>query len=92
MFLSGQEKQQWKTQSGTDEEKERWLLEKSGPKLRRIWYLMISICRLLQADDYTLPADEAYWLGMADELAGSDLPCLRRSEENMPIGDTAKLI
>jgi len=84
IFLTEQEKEEQKNLSGTDEEKSKWLIQKSEPKLRPIWYLMVSICRLLQNEDYTLPADEAYWLGLVDEVPGSGLPCVREVEENLP--------
>jgi hypothetical protein len=31
------------------------------------------LCRLLQTKDYQLTPEEAYWLGVVDEVTGSDL-------------------
>jgi hypothetical protein len=42
---------------------------------------MVSLCRLLQEDDYELGAQEAYWLGIVDEVPGSALPNLREMAE-----------
>lgn len=84
IFLSDKEKEEQKTLTGTEDDKTTWLITKSEPKLRPIWYLMVSVCRLLQGRDYTIPADEAYWLGLVDEVPGSGLPCLRQAEENLP--------
>lgn len=46
--------------------------------LRTLWFFFVSICRALQKDDYWMIAEEAYWLGLIDEVIGrSDLPCPR---------------
>jgi len=45
---------------------------------------MVSLCRLLQSDDFDLNPKEAYWLGLIDEVPGSDLPNLRVMFENAP--------
>lgn len=81
IFLSEAERAEFLALAGDEAEKDKWLIEKSKPKIRPIWYLTISMCRLLQQDDYALPATDAYWLGMVDEIPGSDLPCIRHSEE-----------
>jgi hypothetical protein len=84
IFLSEEQKAEQKTLTGTPEEKAKWLAEKAEPKLHPIWYLVVSICRLVQGSDYTFPADEAYWLGFIDEVAGGNLPSIRMAEENTP--------
>jgi ATP-dependent protease ClpP protease subunit len=84
LFLSEEEKDEQAKLEGTDDDKGRWLVEKSKPKLRPIWYLLISIARLLQGADYILPSKEAYWLGLIDEAPGSGLPCVRASAEATP--------
>lgn len=82
LFLSEAEKQQYVALTEPAEEKAKWLLARSAPKLRPIWYLVISICRLIQTADYMLPSRQAYWLGFVDEAPGSGLPCLRTSAES----------
>jgi ATP-dependent protease ClpP protease subunit len=69
-------------ESDDEEFKNKMLEAKAKPKLEPLWYLMISICRILQSDDFTLNAAEAYWLGLVDEVQGSDLPNLRELVEN----------
>jgi ATP-dependent protease ClpP protease subunit len=81
IFLSDSERKEYGELGGVDADKDKWLVEKSESKMRPIWYLTISIARLLQKDDYTLPARDAYWLGLVDEVPGSDLPCIRHSAE-----------
>jgi ATP-dependent protease ClpP protease subunit len=81
LFLSDPQKLEYAALAGTIEEKLNWVVQKSALKLQALWYLMMSICRLLQGADYMLPADEAYWLGLIDELPGSGLPCLRTAAE-----------
>ncbi len=46
---------------------------------------MVSLCRILQSDDFSLSAEEAYWLGLVDEVQGSGLPNLRELLENVPV-------
>ena len=67
-----------------DDEKAQWLTERSEQKLQPLWYFMVSLCRLLQSDDFDLNPKEAYWLGLIDEVPGSDLPNLRVMFENAP--------
>lgn len=53
--------------------------------LRTLWFFFVSICRLLQKDDYWMTAESAYWLGLIDEVIGrTDLPCLRIFVEYPP--------
>ncbi len=61
-----------------EEQRSAWLLSKVQQRLKPIWFFFVSICRLLQEDDYYLSAEEGYWLGLVDEIIGrSDLPCPR---------------
>jgi ATP-dependent protease ClpP protease subunit len=53
--------------------------------LRALWFFFVSICRALQKDDYWMGAEEAYWLGLIDEVIGrTDLPCPRLFVEYPP--------
>ena len=61
-----------------EESRSEWLLNTVQQRLKPIWFFFVSICRLLQEDDYYLSAEEGYWLGLVDEIIGrSDLPCPR---------------
>jgi hypothetical protein len=67
----------------SDETKRSEFLQKAAaPKLEHLWYLVVSICRILQAEDFTMNAEETYWLGLVDEVQGSDLPNLRELVES----------
>jgi hypothetical protein len=81
LFLTDAEKEEYKNLKVTDEEKSKWLCEKAEPKLQPIWYLVVSLCRLLQEDDYDLTAQEGYWLGIVDEVPGSGLANIREMAE-----------
>lgn len=63
------------------ENKEDWVKKKSEPKLKNLWYFTVSLCRILQSADFELSPEEAYWLGLVDEVPGSNLPNLREVYE-----------
>ena len=59
------------------------LINKVSDQLRPIWFLLVSIGRLLQKGEYELSAEDAYWFGIVDEVYGrSDLLCLRQFLES----------
>ena len=64
------------------ESQEEWLITKAQPKIKPLWQLLVSICRLLQQGEHIIPAKDAYWLGLIDEIAGMKLPCMRRVLED----------
>ena len=44
-----------------------------------------ALCHALQQGENELTAEDAYWLGLIDEVVGKDeLLCLRHFEENKP--------
>lgn len=51
------------------------------PVLLPVWILLVALCRCLQEGENYLTATDAYWLGLIDEVWGTDLPCLRRVAE-----------
>lgn len=56
----------------------QWMMEKVRDHLQPIWFFFVSVCRCLQEDDFYLTAQEAYWLGLIDEIIGcNDLPSPR---------------
>jgi ATP-dependent protease ClpP protease subunit len=61
-----------------------WLLTKTMPEIRPLWYFIVSICRLMQEKENPLTAEDAYWLGIVNEVVGSGLPCIRQIYENAP--------
>ncbi|HZD39481.1 MAG TPA: hypothetical protein VE131_02090, partial [Terriglobales bacterium] len=50
-----------------------YLESHAADKLEVLWYFVVSLCRLLQTKDYQLTPEEAYWLGVVDEVTGSSL-------------------
>ncbi len=72
-LLSEQEQQQY---GGIEEsEREAWLSETVTPLLRSLWFFFIALARRLQQKDNYLTAEEAYWIGLVDEIIGrTDLP------------------
>jgi ATP-dependent protease ClpP protease subunit len=64
------------------EARQTFLTEKSSPKLFPFWYLVVSLCRLLQEGEYTFSASEALWFGLVDEAIGTNLPSIRKYRES----------
>jgi hypothetical protein len=65
--------------------RDEWLAERTGERVRALRYFFISMCRALQEGENFLSGEEAYWLGVIDEVAGrTDLPCMRVVMENSP--------
>jgi len=84
LFLLETERAEYKKLEGNAEEQFAWLAERVSPRLRSLWYLVVSYCRLLQTTDYSLEPEDAYWLGLVDEVCGSGLPNVREMVENLP--------
>lgn len=60
------------------DKREDWLNSKTGDNVQALWYFFVSICRFLQEGENGLSAENAYYLGLVDEVVGrSDLPCFR---------------
>jgi hypothetical protein len=60
------------------EARESFLLGKTAGRVFPLWYLVVSLCRLLQQGENTFTAHDAWYFGLIDEVAGSDLPSLRK--------------
>lgn len=63
------------------EARNKFLGEKAGPKIFPLWYLVVSLCRLLQRGENAFTAEDAWHFGLIDEVAGSNLPSLRKWNE-----------
>jgi hypothetical protein len=59
--------------SKIEDEQKAYLESHAADKLDVLWYFVVSLCRLLQTKDYQLTPEEAYWLGVVDEVTGSGL-------------------
>ncbi len=77
IMLSKDELEDYKARRADPAAAEAWLKEKSGSRMSEFWYFVICLCRRLQTGENRMPAAAAYWLGLVDEVLGSDLPCMR---------------
>jgi len=79
LFLDDNELAEWKRlKERPAEERTEWLKTTAGPKMHPLWYFVVSLFRLLQQGEFTLTPQDAYWLGIVDEVIGAtDLPCPR---------------
>jgi hypothetical protein len=71
LFLTPAQSAEFKSKS--KEEQKIFLETHAAEKLDVLWYFIVSLCRLLQTKDYQLTPEEAYWLGVVDEVTGSGL-------------------
>ena len=77
-FLKKEELEEYgKIQRSSIEERHKFLEEKAAPQVFPLWYLVVSLCRLLQQGEHTFTAHDAWWFGLVDEVLGSDLPSVR---------------
>jgi hypothetical protein len=78
MFLKPDETQHYQTAAFNDDAaKAQWLMDVAGPRIRQLWYFSVSVARLLQEEDFEFGSNDAYWLGLVDEVIGENLPSLR---------------
>ena len=59
-----------------------WVKSAVQPVIEPLWYFVVALCRLLQQGENRLTAEDAYWLGLVDEVVGARLPSLRLVAEN----------
>jgi ATP-dependent protease ClpP protease subunit len=71
LFLTPAQSAEFKGKS--KEEQKIYLESRASDKLEALWYFIVSLFRLLQTKDYQLTPEEAYWMGVVDEVTGSDL-------------------
>jgi hypothetical protein len=79
--------------SGPPESREKWLEATVWPKMKPFWYLVVAIWQALQEEENPISPADAYWLGVVDEVAGTDLCALRTAIEtvhqvDVPANDT----
>ncbi len=61
----------------TEEGQSKYLLDTTRERFRAVWHFLVSVCRALQQGENRLSAHDAYWLGVVDEVPGSNLHCIR---------------
>lgn len=82
-YLSPAEKQELELLP--KDERQDWKIARLRPHLQPIWFFCVSLCQALQEGENELTAEEAYWLGLVDEVIGaSHLDCLRMLVESNP--------
>jgi hypothetical protein len=85
-LLSDTQKTHYNAIKGNSEaEKEQaqaaWLRRHTERRLQAIWYFLVSLCRVLQTEDFLFDPEEAYWIGLVDEVPDAGLPNLREMVE-----------
>lgn len=82
-FLYTEEIKEFEKMSGApQEEREKWLWEKTAANVKLFWYFVVCIWRNLQEEENPITPSEAYWLGAVDEVVGTNLSALRKVLEN----------
>jgi len=82
LFLDSEDLKRFKALN--EEQQRNVLREKVAPKMGPLWYFVVSVCRVLQTEEWKLQPAEAYWLGLVDEVPGSGLPNDRELVESLP--------
>jgi ATP-dependent protease ClpP protease subunit len=88
LFLTQSQSAEFKSKS--KEEQKAYLDSHAADKLEVLWYFVVSLYRLLQTKDYQLTPEEAYWLGVVDEVTGSGLQSDREMIEMILSAESAK--
>lgn len=73
-FLSADESLSLKEKQDTDPKAAKTFLNEAAWQMVKLfWYFTVVLSRLLQQDENRLRSDDAYWLGAADEIMGTDM-------------------
>lgn len=84
-FLQPEEQKEYENiPKEKDEDRSEFLVSRVAHKLNPIWWFVVSLSRCLQTGEHTINPIDAYWLGLVDEVIGSDLPCLRQLVAGAP--------
>jgi len=59
----------------------KYLAEHATPEVEKLWTLTVLLSQVLHKQDCHFTPEETYWLGLIDEVAGSDLPSKRMTVE-----------
>ena len=63
------------------EKKVEFLFDHAAVRLNPLWYFTVSLCRQLMRGENSLTPKNAYYLGIVDEVIGTDLPGRRSVSE-----------
>lgn len=69
------------------EEMNKWIFGTTKHRLKEIWYFVLSYCRLFQKSENLITPEDAYWLGVVNEVLGLELPSFRTMHESSLVGD-----
>jgi hypothetical protein len=73
-FLTEKEIEQYNTLKTSDPKKAKALLGTAAfPRLEPLWYYTVSLCRALFEGENRLTPEDAYWMGIIDEVIGTNL-------------------
>lgn len=73
-FLSEEQFAEFTAKEASDPAAARqWLKPLVEPDVREFWHFTVCLCRLMQEGENSLGATDAYWLGVVDEIVGSDM-------------------
>jgi ATP-dependent protease ClpP protease subunit len=73
VFLSPSENKQHNELRAKDEKKAfDWLLNHTLARIDPLWYYTVSLCRTLFKGENRLTAKDAYWMGIIDEVIGTN--------------------
>ncbi len=82
VFLKGGEFKEYDALSGApSQEREDWLEFTVLPRMQPFWYFVVCVWRALQREENPISPQDAYWLGIVDEVAGTRLAAHRLAIE-----------
>lgn len=89
LYVTDQEKQE--LEARFEKEGHEKLLEHMEMRMEPLWHFVYSLCKRLQQSENPLSATDAYWLGIVDEVLGTQLPNVRELVENAPEAKSAEI-
>ena len=73
-FLTEPENKEFEKLMKTDQAKAKgYMTEQSLPRLLPLWYFTVSLCSFLLEGENELRPTDAYWIGVVDEVVGTEL-------------------
>jgi ATP-dependent protease ClpP protease subunit len=74
LFLGEEEYTEYQAlESSQPENVNDWMYEKVAARLKPFWYFTVVLCRRLHEGENRLSAEDAYWLGLVDEVVGTPM-------------------
>ena len=73
-FLNAEQFTEFSSRQKEDPKAARvWLKPLIKSDVQEFWYFAVCLCRLMQQGENSLGAADAYWLGVVDEVVGTDM-------------------